>query len=88
MSAKIIIIGEASEKAIKFALENNFEIVMCNEISAIELERGLIIDGINNKPMSYEDILTDSIEPIKSPYYKPDNRPTKEDRRNWRKYGK
>lgn len=83
MSAKIIIVGDMSSTLLGFALRKEFTIEICTtEEVAVELERGLIISGDRhyNEQWPVDEACKNQIGF--------DPRPTKQQRREWRKHGK
>lgn len=91
MSAPIIIVGDevSSSKLLKFALENDFEIIQCNSTEeALKLEESLRIserDSVNGN-LIYQMLQVGPIEPMPVLGFK--SSPSKQQRREWRKNGR
>jgi len=84
MGGKIIIVGEPSDKLLQFALQEHFEVVICPTVEEAEKLDDLLI---------YTDPIVKTFEKFHEGDLKADQifqpkRPTKADRRNWRKYVK
>ncbi len=86
MSCKIIIIGDPSQKLLQFALANQFEIEICPPEKVDSLESNLLYSERRSISRSL-DILAEECKlneiKIANTRY-----PTKQDRRNWRKFNK
>jgi hypothetical protein len=89
MSTPIIVLGEATPALLKFALENDFEVIICKEnLLAKELDEKLLY---HQELIAHSKTLDIYAMPIIDEEYisrQFPQSPTKEQRRNWRKYGK
>jgi len=86
MGGKIIIVGEPSDKLLQFALQQHFEVVICDSVEEAEkLDDSLVYTDPILKTLEFEKFQVDD---LKADYFFQPKRPTKADRRNWRKYVK